>query len=292
MIRSMTGFGRGVFVREGREYLVEMKTVNHRYMDISIRLPRAYNYLEGKIRESLSRKIVRGKVDVSVWIDDFGTTGRTVLLDEGLADLYMDSLKRIRQRYDIDEEISVTLLSRFPDVLKVKKEDEDEDTIWNELQVALTEAADSLVAMREEEGIKLKSDLLEKTARLDELVSSVETRAPTVVIDYKNKLQNRIRDVIEDTKVDEGRLEIEVALFADRCSIEEEIIRLKSHTEQFRQILGSSQVVGRKLDFVIQEMNREINTIGSKANDLEITKVVVEAKSEIEKMREQVQNIE
>ncbi len=292
MIRSMTGFGRGVFVREGREYLVEIKTVNHRYMDISIRLPRAYNYLEGKIRESLSRRIVRGKVDVSVWIDDFGTTGRTVLLDEGLADLYVDSLKKIRQRYDINEEISLSLLCRFPEVLRVKKEEEDEDTVWNELQVALTEAADSLITMREEEGTQLKSDLLDKTVVLDELVSGVEARASSIVLDYRTRLQNRIKDLLADTKIDEGRLEIEVALFADRCSVEEEVIRLRSHTEQFRQILSSSQVVGRKLDFVIQEMNREINTIGSKANNLEITKMVVEAKSEIEKMREQVQNIE
>lgn len=292
MIRSMTGFGRGTFSSDGREYLVEIRTVNHRYSDISIRISKAYSYLESKIREELGKKIIRGKVDVNVWIDDYGTRGRTVLLDEGLADLYMNSLKKLKQRYVINEEVSLSLISRFPDVLRVKKEEDDEDVVWSELKQALTQSVDALIVMREKEGAQLKNDILEKTGILNTYVYQIESRAPLVVNEFRNRLHNRIKDILGDTKVDEGRLEVEVALFADRCSIEEEITRLKSHIKQLDHSLEGSQAVGRKLDFLVQEMNREVNTIGSKANDLEITKVVVEAKSEIEKVREQIQNIE
>ena len=292
MIKSMTGFGRGSYTKEGREYLIEIKTVNHRYSDISVRISRTYSYLEPKIREILSKKVVRGKIDVNVWVEDYGTSGRNVLLDEGLSDLYIDALNKIKQKYDISEEISLSLVSRFPDILKLKKEDDDEDMIWNEMKTALDQAIDSLIQMREKEGYQLKIDILEKSSNLDRYITGIESRAPHVVIDYKTKLQNRIKDIIGNAQLDEGRLEIEVALFADRCSIEEEITQFKSHIKQLNQIVEINEPIGRKLDFLIQEFNREINTIGSKANDLEITKIVVEAKSEIEKIREQIQNIE
>ncbi len=292
MIRSMTGFGRGTYSLDGREYHVEIKTVNHRYSDISIRISKAYSYLESKIREELGKKIIRGKVDVNVWVDDYGTRGRTVLLDEGLADLYMNSLEKLKQRYAINEEVSLSLISRFPDVLRVKKEEDDEDVVWSELKQALTQSVDALIVMREREGSQLKNDILEKTANLNTYVSQIESRASLVVNEYRTRLNYRVKDILGDTMVDEGRLEVEVALFADRCSIEEEITRLKSHIKQLNHSLEDGQAVGRKLDFLVQEMNREVNTIGSKANDLEITKVVVEAKSEIEKVREQIQNIE
>ena len=292
MIKSMTGFGRGTFTKEGREYLVEIKTINHRYCDISIRISRAYSYLEPKIREILSKKVIRGKIDVSIWVEDYGTAGRNVLLDEGLADLYIDALNKIKQKYNISEEINLSLISKFPDILKFKKEDDDEDMIWNEMKASLDHAIDSLIQMREKEGYQLKIDILDKSANLDRLIKEIENRAPFVVIDYKTKLHNRIKDIIGDVQLDEGRLEIEIAVFADRCSIEEEITRFKSHIKQLNQIVEISEPIGRKLDFLIQELNREINTIGSKANDLEITKFVVEAKSEIEKIREQIQNIE
>lgn len=292
MVRSMTGFGRGIFVNNGREYLVEIKTVNHRYTDISIRISRAYSYLESKIRECISKKIFRGKVDVNVWIEDYGVSGRNVLLDEGLADLYVDALKKARQKYGIDEDISLSLIARFPDVLKVKKEEDDEEVLWNELQNALNQSIDSLIKMREKEGIQLKNDLFEKAKNIEGMVLQIESKAPLVVSDYRIKLQNRIKEILGGANIDEGRLELEVALFADKCSIEEEITRLRSHLRQLRHFLDADQAVGRKLDFLIQELNREINTIGSKANDIEITRVVVEVKSEIEKIREQVQNIE
>ena len=292
MVKSMTGFGRGMYSKDGREYLVEIKSVNHRYLDTSVRTSRAYGYLEGKIREILIKKISRGKVDINVWIDDFGTNGRTVLLDEGLADLYINALNKIKQKYSVNEEISISLVSRFPDILRVKKEENDEEGIWSELQEALSQAVESMLVMREREGAQLKNDILEKTGNIVALISQVEVRSPMVVCDYRTKLQSRIKDIIGGTQVEEGRLELEIALFADRCSIEEEITRLKSHIKQVEQTLESDQAVGRKLDFLVQEMNREINTIGSKANDLEITKIVVEAKSEIEKIREQIQNIE
>lgn len=292
MVRSMTGFGRGTSTENGREYLVEIKTVNHRYLDTSIRITRAYSFLENRVRETISKKIVRGKVDISIWIEEFGTSGRTMLLDEGLVNLYIDSLNKIKQKYGINEEISLSLVSRFPDVLKVRKEEDDEETIGRELEKALNEAVASLIQMREREGLQLKNDILEKTQNLLSMVSQIETRAPDVIVEYKTKFKGRIKEHLGDVSMDEGRLEMEVALFADRCSIEEEITRLKSHIKQVKQVLDGGEAVGRKLDFLVQEMNREINTIGSKANDLEITKLVVESKSEIEKIREQIQNIE
>lgn len=292
MVRSMTGFGRGNIVKDGREYLVEIRTVNHRYLDTSIRMSRAYSYLEGKIREAVNKRLARGKVDISIFIDDYGIRGRSVLLDEGLADLYIDALKKLKQRYSLNDDVSLSLITRIPDILKVRKEDEDEDTVWNELLEALNLSIDSLITMREKEGNQLKNDIMQKAEVLSTLLVKIEERAPAVVVEYKEKLLSRIKELMSDGSVDEGRLELEVALFADRCSIAEEITRFKSHIKQLTQALEAGQSIGRKLDFLVQEMNREVNTIGSKANDLDITKTVVEMKSEIEKIREQIQNIE
>lgn len=292
MICSMTGFGRGLYSIDGKEYLVEIKTVNHRYLDTSVRLPRAYSYLEAKIREMITSKLSRGKVDVNVWIEDYGTDGRTVMLDEGLADLYVESLKSIKNRYSLDDNITLSLITRFPDILKVKKDEEDEKKIVDQLKEAMNSAIEALIQMRRNEGEQLKADILQKISNLENMLSKIEEIAPNVVVEYRNKLNNRIKEIISDNKPDEGRLELEIALFADRCSIEEEITRLKSHFKQVRQTLDMEQGIGRKLDFIVQEMNREINTIGSKANSVDITKVVVDAKSEMEKIREQIQNIE
>lgn len=292
MIRSMTGFGRGVNTVEGRDYLVEIKTVNHRYNDISIRLSRVYGFLESKVRETVSKKIGRGKIDINIWVEDYGTRGRNLLLDEGLADLYIDALKKIKDKYNLEDNINLSLISRIPDILRVRKEDDDEEAIWNEMKEALDKAIENLIIMREQEGNQLKVDFLEKLKTLDSLILQIDKRAPLVAGEYASKLQIRIKELLGESQIDDGRLEQEVAVFADRCSIAEEIIRFKSHIKQFYSILESDQSIGRKLDFLVQEMNREINTIGSKANDLEITKLVVEAKSEIEKIREQIQNVE
>ncbi|MGE5474474.1 MAG: YicC/YloC family endoribonuclease [Ignavibacteriales bacterium] len=292
MIKSMTGFGRGTFSNGGKEYLVEIKAVNHRYLDTSVKTSRAYGYLEPKIREHITKQLGRGKIDVNIWIEDYGTDGRTVLVDEGLADLYVDALTKLKERYNVSDNITLTLLSRFPDILKVKKDEDDEDAVWNDLQTALKDAINSLVEMRVREGNQLKNDIIEKSAIIETNVNNIEKRAPLVVDEYRIKLNNRIKDLLGDNQVDSARLEQEIALFADRCSVDEEITRLRSHVKQLAQTLDNEQGVGRKLDFLVQEMNREINTIGSKANDLEITKYVVEVKSEIEKIREQIQNIE
>jgi len=292
MIKSMTGFGRGTYTNGGKEYLVEIKAVNHRYLDTTVKTSRAYAYLEPKIREFVTKQLGRGKIDVNIWIEDYGTSGRTVLVDEGLADLYVEALSRLKDKYNVSDNVTLTLLSRFPDILRVKKEEDDEDSVWKELKEALKLSVEALIEMRVKEGNQLKNDIFEKASTIETNVNSIEKRAPSVVEEYKNKLTNRIKDLIGDSQVDAGRLEQEVAFFSDRCSIDEEITRLRSHIKQLRQALETDQGVGRKLDFLVQEMNREINTMGSKANDLEITKCVVEVKSELEKIREQIQNIE
>ncbi|MGE5329506.1 MAG: YicC/YloC family endoribonuclease [Deltaproteobacteria bacterium] len=292
MIKSMTGFGRGTYSNGGKEYLVEIKAVNHRYLDTSVKTSRAYGYLEPKIRELVTKQLGRGKIDVNVWIEDYGTDGRTVLIDEGLADLYVSALEKLKERYNVNDNISLVLLSRFPDILKVKKDEDDEEAVWADLQQALKGAVDSLVEMRYKEGNQLKNDIIEKTITIESNIKYIEARAPLVVEEYRTKINNRIKDLLGDNQVDASRLEQEIAFFADRCSVDEEITRLRSHVKQLRQTLETDQGIGRKLDFLVQEMNREINTIGSKANDLEITKYVVEVKSEIEKVREQIQNIE
>lgn len=291
MLRSMTGFGRGNFIVGQREYLCEIRTINHRYCDISIKMPRIYSCLENKIREVINQKIARGKVEVSIWVEDYGTEGRRVQLDEGLVDLYMEAFSLLKQKYNLNDEINLLLISRMPDIFTIKYE-KDEDTVWKEMKQAVDQAIDNLIKMREEEGERLKKDLVEKIATLKKLVNQIEIRAPMVVEDYRNRLQSRIKEILVDFPAEEGRLELEVAIFAERCNIDEELVRLKSHIEQMYKTLEMEQPVGRKLDFLIQEMNREINTIGSKANNLEITKIVVEVKSEIEKIREQIQNLE
>jgi len=292
MITSMTGFGRGIYSNAGKEYLVEIKAVNHRYLDTTVKTSRAYSYLEPKIRELITKQLGRGKIDVNIWIEDYGTDGRTVLVDEGLADLYVDALSKLKERYNANDNITLVLLSRFPDILKVRKDEDDEDAVWNDLKEALKGAVDSLVEMRIKEGNQLKNDIVEKSTIIEANINSIENRAPLVVEEYRTKLNNRIKDLLGDNQFDPTRLEQEIAFFADRCSVDEEITRLRSHIKQLMQTLETDQGIGRKLDFLVQEMNREINTIGSKANDLDIIRYVVEVKSEIEKVREQIQNIE
>lgn len=292
MIRSMTGFGRGEAQKEGKEFLVEIKTVNHRYSDIFIKIPRQISFLEDKVREIVNKSLSRGKIDVFISFEDTSDSSKSVLLDEGLAKTYIAAVETLRDKFNLKDDISVSLITRFPDILRVEKGEADEDEIWQLLKTALENALDSLITMRENEGEGLRKDLLERSAYTDGILKEIAQRAPEVVKEYKQKLETRIKELLEQQTIDENRMAMEVAVFADRCSIDEEIVRLGSHINQMREALNMQQPVGRKLDFIIQEMNREINTIGSKANDLFITKNVVEIKSEIEKMREQVQNIE
>ena len=292
MLKSMTGFGRGEHQEEGKEFLVEIKTVNHRYCDIFIKMPRQISFLEDKVRELISKGLSRGKIDVFISFDNYGDDSKSIAFDESLAKAYIHVLELLRDKYKLQDDISVSLISRFPDVLKIEKPEEDQEKIWQLLKVAVENALHSLVVMRENEGQELKNSLLEKADHIENVLKGISARSSGVVKEYKLKLENRIKELLEQQTFDENRLAMEIAIFADRCSIDEEIVRLGSHISQLREALSLEQPVGRKLDFLIQEMNREINTIGSKANDLVITKEVVEIKSELEKVREQIQNIE
>ncbi len=292
MIRSMTGFGRGESQNDGKEFFVEIKTVNHRYSDVFIKMPRHISFLEDKVRDLVSRSIARGKADVYISYEDLGENAKTVVFDQALSKAYIDALKSLRDSSGLHDDISVSLIARFPDVLRVEKTEEDADKLWAVLSEAVENALNALVSMREKEGRQLRRSLMEKTEYIEELLKGIALRAPDVVTEYKQKLETRIKELLDQQTVDESRIAVEIALFADRCSIDEEIVRLGSHISQLREALDIKQPVGRKLDFIMQEMNREVNTIGSKANDLATTRHVVELKSELEKIREQVQNIE
>jgi len=288
----MTGYGRGEYENGGRKYVVEIKTVNHRYADIFVKVPRQISFIEDRVRQTVSKNLSRGKIDVFVNYESNEENSKLVVIDEVLAESYINAVRFLRDNFGLQDDISTSLISRFPDVLKVEKAEEDVDEIWEGLKIALDEAIDCVIKMRENEGEGLKRDFLKKAAYVESLVEEISKRAPEVVKDYKQRLETRIKDLLEQQTIDESRLAMEVAIFADRCSIDEELVRIKSHINQLKEILDMDQPIGRKLDFLIQEMNREINTIGSKANDLIITKNVIEIKSEIEKIREQIQNVE
>ncbi len=293
MVRSMTGFGRGTCNESGKEFTVEIKSVNHRYIDFYIKLPRQIAYLEERIREVVSKSIFRGKVDIFISFEDRSEDSKSVMLDEALAGAYIQAIEKLKGKYGLKDDLSVSLISRFPDVLKIEKTEDDEEQLWSILNKALEAAVASLLQMREKEGNELRSSLLQKADYMESIISQITNRSPEVVIEYKQKLENRIKDLLNQQTVDENRLAMEVAIFADRCSIDEELVRLGSHLSQLRDILSiKKQPVGRKLDFLVQEINREINTIGSKSNDIMITKNVLELKSETEKIREQIQNME
>lgn len=293
MVRSMTGFGRGTFSDSGKEFTVEVKSVNHRYIDFYIKLPRQIAFLEERVREIVSKSIFRGKVDIFISFEDRSEDSKSVTLDEALADAYIQAIEKLKDKYNLADDISVSLVSRLPDVLRIEKNEDDEEQLWKVLYNALEAAISSLIQMREKEGNELKESLLQKADNMQDIIKHISERSPEVVSEYKLKLENRIKDLMNQQSVDENRIAMEVAIFADRCSIDEELVRLGSHLSQLRDILSiQQQPVGRKLDFLVQEINREINTIGSKSNDIIITKNVLELKSETEKIREQIQNIE
>ncbi|WP_341877362.1 YicC/YloC family endoribonuclease [Defluviitalea saccharophila] len=292
MIRSMTGYGLGEAVINGKKFTVEIRSVNHRYSDINIRMPRTMNYLEENVKNFLKDKISRGKIDVFISFESTAGDDYEISLNESLAEAYIKVLKTIKEKHDVIDDISVSLVSKFPDVISINKKEDDKDFLWSLLEKALLEACNAFILMREKEGNKLQKDLLEKSVKLEEYLSAIKERSPYLVQDYKIKLEKRLHEILPNHTLDENRIALEVALFADKCSIDEEIVRLDSHITQLRDILTTEDVVGRKLDFLAQEMNREVNTIGSKANDLQITHSVVELKSEIEKIREQIQNLE
>ena len=299
MLKRMTGFGRGEYNDENLSFVIEMKTVNHRYNEVAIRLPRFLNALEDKIRKTILGTVSRGRVDVFITADYNSTEGCRVKVDKALALAYHDALREVCVAVGYPdtkllEQAEILYISRCPEVISAKEGYFDVETLWPKILSAIEAALTNLVAMRTSEGSNIQSDLVSRADLIAEKLKIVEERAPQVVLEYDKRLGERINDLLKDfgQEVEPERLIQEVAIFSDRVNITEEIVRLKSHIKQFKAMVNSEQPVGRKMDFLIQEFNREANTIASKANDFTITQVVVEIKGEIEKIREQVQNIE
>lgn len=294
MIKSMTGFGRGEHSDGKRNISVEIKSVNHRYGDISVKMPRRYSFAEEKIKSTIKKTVSRGKVDVSIIVENLTEDDVTVKLNTMVAKQYIENLNELQQAFDLEGNITLQFLSALPDVMKAVPDVEDEDEIWRAIEIPLEQAVKNLDNMRRTEGSKLSEDLLMRGELIRGFVKQIEERAPQVSVIYAEKLQDRIKELLgSHVTVPEDRIMLEAAIFADKCNITEELVRLDSHMQQLKEIIGnSSQPAGKKLDFLVQEMNRETNTIGSKANDIDITNLMLEIKSEIEKIREQVQNIE
>ncbi|MDD4775116.1 MAG: YicC family protein [Syntrophomonas sp.] len=287
----MTGFGRSGVQDSGYEVNCELKTVNHRYFDIHTRMPRRYSFLEDRIKEALKKDLQRGRIEISINIEKMQDMARNIKVDKGLAIAYHDSLKDLAEKLNISSEFRAIDIFRLPDVFNLVDEQEDPEVIWAVLNRALDEAMLSLVDMRSKEGANLARDIAERNAYILSAIERLEMRSPLVVKEYQERLLKRIVEMTNNV-ADEGRVIQEAAIFADKASITEEIVRLKSHTQHLGDLLAGNQAVGRKLDFLVQEMFREINTIASKANDIEMSQIVVDVKAELEKIREQVQNIE
>ncbi len=292
MVRSMTGYGRGENTANDCHFVVEIKAVNHRYNDITIKLPRFMNGMEDAIRKRMMKEIARGKTDIYVTFESFSIDNVIVKVNEPLAIAYIEKLDELEQKFQISSNHKLDLVARFADIITVERAESEEDVLWTALLPALEQALLKFVEMREKEGMILVNDILKKREKIQQMLETVKQRCPIVVMDYKEKLQNRIKELLSTVEIDEQRLAMETALFADRSCIDEEITRLESHMIQLQEILQKGGQIGRKLDFLVQEMNREVNTIASKANDVEITCTTIEMKSEIEKIREQLQNIE
>lgn len=291
-IRSMTGYGRGEHIASDRRFTVELKAVNHRYNDMNIKLPRSLASLEDRIKKHIMQQIFRGKTDVYIGFESFSSDDIEVKMNHTLAQAYVEKLKILQESLALAEGDYLELVAKFPDVITIDKPQKDENVIWGALLPALDEAVTRFVSMRQMEGEALKKDILSKAERIKVLVEEVQERSPLVVEEYKNKLNHRLKGLLEGIDVDPQRVATEVAIFADRGCVDEEITRLQSHLVQLASILEDGGQVGRKLDFLVQEMNRESNTIASKANDIQIVQATIELKSEIEKIREQVQNLE
>lgn len=293
MAYSMTGFGRCEYENEKFKFVIEIKSVNHRYNDIIIKMPKKLNSLEERMKNVIKERISRGRIEVYINFEEGKVDNYSIKINEKLLDEYVVALNNISERYCAKNDISTSLLARYPDALKIEYEETDEEVIWEALENTLRSALDLLMDMRAREGESLKKDVLGRIEEIDVIISEIEKRAPEIIAVHKQKMLDRIKELIDDSiEIDEGRIAMEVAVFSDKTNITEEIVRLRSHFKQFSDILSESKSVGRKLDFLIQEINREVNTIGSKSPDIDISNYVVDMKSEIEKIREQIQNIE
>lgn len=292
MIKSMTGFGRAQETVDGMTVTVELKSVNHRYFEFTAKVPRTYGFLEEKLKSFLNARVSRGKMECYVSIENLEESDMEVVVNPSLAKGYVDALRTLSETFGLKEDYSAISIAKFPDVLTLRKAPADEEKIWNAVQKVTELAVERFVTMRETEGEKLRADILSKADTILEHVSFVESRSPQTVREYHEKLRQRMEELLENTQVDEQRLLTEAAIFADKVAVDEETVRLRSHISQLREFLNADEPIGRKLDFLVQEMNRESNTIGSKAQDVEIAKRVIAIKAEVEKIREQVQNIE
>lgn len=292
MIKSMTGFGRAQETVDGMTVTVELKSVNHRYFEFTAKVPRTYGFLEEKLKSFLNARVSRGKMECYVSIENLEESDMEVVVNPSLAKGYVDALRTLSETFGLKEDYSAISIAKFPDVLTLRKAPADEEKIWNAVQKVTELAVERFVTMRETEGEKLRADILSKADTILEHVAFVESRSPQTVREYHEKLRQRMEELLENTQVDEQRLLTEAAIFADKVAVDEETVRLRSHISQLREFLDADEPIGRKLDFLVQEMNRESNTIGSKAQDVEIAKRVIAIKAEVEKIREQVQNIE
>ena len=292
MVRSMTGYGRVQETVDDLNILFEIKSVNHRFFEFSPRIPRMYGFIEDKLKAYLQSSISRGKVDIFLTIESIGGADAQVKLNYNLAQSYIDALRELQEKYGLAGDISVSSVAHYGDIFTVVKPPDDEQRVWNAVRTVADKALAGFVAMREAEGERLKEDLVARAQQIRSLVEMVEQRSPATVEEYRQKLTARMTEVLQDAAVDENRIFLEAAIYADKISVTEETVRLKSHLVQFEKMLDGNEPVGRKLDFLMQELNREANTIGSKASDIEIAGVVVEIKAELEKIREQIQNLE
>ena len=291
MIKSMTGYGKQSMEQNLREYQVEMKSVNHRYLDISVKMPKALSYLEDVVKKIISSNIKRGKIDVFITFTNNSTEGKEIKINTEIAKMYINELKKLADEEGILSNIEVTEISKYPDVLTIQNNMEDE-LIKKELEEVVTKTVQSLIQMRIAEGKKIYEDIGQRLDKIKEIVEKISSLSTGLIDEYVVKLEGRIKELLGNQEIDEARLAQEVVIYADKCSIQEEVTRLRSHISQMKDLLNNDEAVGKKLDFLIQEMNRETNTIGSKSNNLEITNEVINIKTELEDIREQIQNIE
>lgn len=291
MIKSMTGYGKSSLSINSREYQVEIKTVNHKYIDVNIKMPRIISYLEEDVRKLVVSRIKRGKVDIQISFENYSQDGNDVKINTELAQIYIQSLRKLAEAENLSSNIEVTEITKLPDVLTIKSNLDENETKEELLQV-VNEAIDKLIQMRKIEGEKISKDILDKIARIEQKNEEIFSLSTGLIEEYVVKLEARVKELLKNEELDKSRLMQEVVIYADKCSVEEEVTRLRSHIYQLRYLINSEEPIGKKMDFLIQEMNRETNTIGSKANNLEITNTVVDIKTILEDIREQIQNIE
>lgn len=298
MLKSMTGYGRSQKILNGRDILVEIRSVNHRYYEYSSRIPRSYSYIDDKLKALLKTGISRGKVEVSVSINTIEGKDTVIAVNKAVAEGYVNALRSLNEEMGsngstwLEDDLKLSKLIKLPDIFNIQKTPDDEEQVWNDVSEVTAEALEKFVSMRQTEGERLRNDVIEKSDAILEMVAKVEELSPLTVENYRNRLFKKLSEVLEDKNIDEQRIVTEAAIFSEKIAVDEETVRLRSHISQLRSMLDSDETVGRKLDFIVQEMNREVNTIGSKAQDLNVTRIVVDMKAEIEKIREQIQNIE